>query len=67
MENHYYESNDDQDGVSHQFFVQVAAVISSERVQAALQSFQVTKDFKITITHPDSGKEFYKSSLKHRS
>jgi hypothetical protein len=55
----YEQAGDDRAKVAEQFFVACAAAVASKPVQDMLSTYKLSKNFKITVPHPDSGKEYY--------
>jgi hypothetical protein len=54
-----YEQGDDKAKVAERFFMACAAAVASKPVQDMLSKYKLSENFKITIPHPDTGKEYY--------
>jgi hypothetical protein len=55
----YEQGGDDKSKVAERFFLACAAAVASKSVQDQLSKYNLSQGFKITIPHPDSGKEYY--------
>ena len=59
MREFYEQEGDDKAKEAERFFVACAAAVASKPVQDMLSKYKLSKSFKITIPHPDTGKEYY--------
>lgn len=55
----YEQEGGDKAKVAELFFVACAEAVVSKPVQDMLSKYKLSKSFKITIPHPDTGKEYY--------
>ncbi len=56
----YDQASPDHDKIAIEFLRQVAQAVASDGVQEKLKTFRQARHFKITITHPDTGREFFR-------
>jgi hypothetical protein len=55
----YEEAGAARSTVARRYFQACAEAVASKQVQDVLFTYHLAEGFKITITHPDSGEEFY--------
>ena len=55
----YEQAGDDKAKVAEQFFLACAAAVASKPVREVLSKYKLSRSFKITIPHPDTGKEYF--------
>jgi hypothetical protein len=59
MRTEYEEAGEHRSTVATQFFEICAKAVASKQVQDALFTYHLAEKFKITISHPDTGEEYY--------
>ncbi len=55
----YEQEGGDKAKVAERFFMACAEAVASKPVQAMLSKYELSTSFKISIPHPDTGKEYY--------
>jgi len=55
----YERAGEDRAGVAEDYFRACAAAVASSRVQQSLSGYKLRDDFRISVPHPDTEKEYY--------
>jgi hypothetical protein len=59
MRTAYEEAGNDRSTVVTQFLQACAEAVASKQVQDVLSTYRLAEKFRITISHPDTGEEYY--------
>jgi hypothetical protein len=57
-----YYASEDKELSAKNFFVACADVVAKKSIQNMLAKFKLSSTFQITISHPDTGTEFYQTN-----
>jgi hypothetical protein len=55
----YEQLQADKGKIAEAFFVACAQAVASDAVQRVLATLQLSTKFRITVPHPDTGREYY--------